>query len=70
MPYVNQRAPKLQGRTLASDPAQGLWQAATHVALRAELLLAALFDKNRLAPYFMSGLAGALTGMVSASRGL
>lgn len=31
--------------------------------MRAELVLAALFDKNSLAPYLMSGLAGALTGM-------
>jgi hypothetical protein len=65
VPYISSRAPQLKGRALAANPLQDLWQAASKAALRAELLLAALVDKHKFAPYFMSALAGVLLGTVS-----
>ena len=65
VPYISSRAPQLKGRGLAANPLQDLWQAAAKSALRAELLLAAVVDKHKIAPYIMSALAGVLLGTVS-----
>lgn len=65
VPYVNHRSSQLKGRSIAVNPAQGAWQAAAKLALRAELLLAAVVDKHKFAPYVMSGAAGLLLGTVS-----
>jgi hypothetical protein len=64
VPYANHRASQLKGRSIAVNPAQGAWQAAAKLALRAELLLAAAVDKHKLAPYVMAGAAGLLLGSV------
>jgi hypothetical protein len=65
VPYNNHRSSQLKGRSLPSNPLQGLWEAAAKTALRAELTLAAAVDKQKFAPYIMAGLAGLLVGAVS-----
>lgn len=65
VPYINRKAPQLRSRHLASNPLQGLWEAAAKIALRGELLLTAAVDKQRFAPYIMAALAGLLVGAVS-----
>jgi hypothetical protein len=65
VPYNNHKSSKLKGRSLPSNPLQGLWEAAAKTALRAELTLAALVDRHVFAPFIMAGLAGLLVGAVS-----
>ena len=67
VPYINSRSPRLKGRQLPPNPAQWLWQQAAKTALRGELLLAAVVDKHRAAPYVMAVLAGAMTGLVGST---